>query len=111
MNVKLAAQTLSQSVADAIEFLDKSQKLISNGRGTVHFIQKINRLFDMLNSRNPVGKGFKEPLNACHQNTWQAEFISIAKYLLLLKIDTIKPKLLSQSKCKAFVIGFVICIK
>jgi hypothetical protein len=38
MNVKLAAQTLSLSVADAIEFLDSSMKLTEfcNSRGTVN---------------------------------------------------------------------------
>ena len=40
MNVQLAAQTLSSSVADAIEFLDKSMKLaeFQNSAGTVKFI-------------------------------------------------------------------------
>ena len=64
MNVRLAAQTLSSSVADAIEFLDKSTKLPSfcNSHGTVKFIHTIDRLFDILNSRNPIAKGFKTPL-------------------------------------------------
>ena len=60
MNVKLAAQTLSSSVADAIEFLDSSMKLdqFQGSTGTVKFIRTIDRLFDMLNSRNPMAKGF-----------------------------------------------------
>jgi hypothetical protein len=64
MNVRLAAQTLSSSVANAIEFLDKSTKLPSfcNSHGTVKFIHTIDRLFDILNSRNPIAKGFKTPL-------------------------------------------------
>ncbi len=63
MNVRLAAQTLSSSVANAIEFLDKSSKLPSfcNSHGTVKFIHTIDRLFDILNSRNPIAKGFKTP--------------------------------------------------
>ena len=64
MNVKLAAQTLRSSVADAIEFLDSSTKLdqFQGSTGTVKFIRNIDRLFDMLNSRNPMAKGFKQPL-------------------------------------------------
>jgi len=64
MNVKLAAQTLSSSVADAIEFLDLSMKLedFQHSSGTVKFVRTIDRLFDILNSRNPLGKGFKQPL-------------------------------------------------
>ena len=40
MNVRLAAQTLSSSVADAIEFLNVSMKLprFNNSQATVNFI-------------------------------------------------------------------------
>ncbi len=64
MNVRLAAQTLSSSVADAIEFLDVSMKLpeFQDSQATVTFTRTIDRLFDILNSRNPVGKGYKQPL-------------------------------------------------
>ncbi len=49
MNVRLAAQTLSSSVANAIDFLDKSARLnFSESNGTVKFIRTIDRLFDML---------------------------------------------------------------
>ena len=53
MNVQLAAQTLSASVANAIEFLDKTMKLkeFQNSTGTVKFIKKVDRLFDISNSR------------------------------------------------------------
>ncbi len=58
MSVRLAAQTLSSFVADAIEFLDVVMKnpKFQDSNGTVKFIRMIDRLFDMLNSRNPVGK-------------------------------------------------------
>jgi hypothetical protein len=64
LNVRLEAQTLSSSVADAIDFLNLSMKLneFHNSDGTVKFIRMIDRLFDMLNSRNPLGKGYKQPL-------------------------------------------------
>ena len=44
MNVRLAAQTLSSSVADVIEFLDKSTHLPSfcDSHGTVKFIRTID---------------------------------------------------------------------
>jgi hypothetical protein len=58
MNVKLAAHTLSFSVADAIEFLEASMKLnqFQDSTGTVKFVRTI------LNSCNPSGQGFKQPL-------------------------------------------------
>lgn len=64
MKVNLAAQTLSASVADAIEFADQVLKLpeFTNSAPTVKFIRIFDRLFDILNSRNPFGKGYKSPL-------------------------------------------------
>ena len=63
MNVRLAARTLSSSVADAIAFMDTYDSIYSStfagSAGAVNFIRVIDKLFDMLNSRNPWGKGFK----------------------------------------------------
>jgi hypothetical protein len=30
----------------------------------------------MLNSRSPIGKGFKKPLKVCDREKWQASFLS-----------------------------------
>lgn len=64
MKVYLAAQTLSSSVADAIEFCNKQLQLpeFQNSEGTVQFIRVIDRVFDFLNSRNPLARGYKAPL-------------------------------------------------
>ena len=80
MNVRLAAQTLSSSVANAIEFLDKSFKLPAflNSNGTVQFIRTIDKLFDMLNSRNPLGNGYKTPLKLDNKSVWEEIFTSSA---------------------------------
>ena len=61
MEVNLAVQTLSSSVANALEFLNDDFKVPDfKGCGpTMQFIRKIDRVFDILNSRNPYGKGFK----------------------------------------------------
>jgi hypothetical protein len=113
MNVRLAAQTLSSSVANAIKFLDVSTKHPSfrDSEGTVKFIHTIDRLFDMLNSRNPFGKGFKTPLRLQSKDTWQEIFSTTAKYLLSLKTNTLPTQLLSTTARKTFIIGFVACIK
>ena len=113
MNVRLAAQTLSSSVANAIEFLDKSTKLPSccNSHGTVKFIHTIDRLFDILNSRNPIAKGFKTPLRPKNKDTWEEILMSTASYLLSLKTNTPEGQLISTSQRKTFVIGFVACIR
>ena len=115
MNVRVAAQTLSSSVANAIEFLDKSSQLLTfcDSHGTVKFIRTIDRVFDMLNSRNPIAKGFKTPLRPNSKDTWEESFMSPANYLLSLKTHTPEGtgQLLSTSQRKTFVIGFVACIK
>ena len=63
MNVKLAAQTLSCSIADVIEFLDASMKLheFQGSQSTITSTRTIDQLFNILKSRNPVGKGYKQP--------------------------------------------------
>ena len=60
---KTAAQTLSSSVADAIEILVNSgHSEYQDAHGTIQFIRIIERLFDLLNRRSPYAKGFKKPL-------------------------------------------------
>ena len=73
MNVQLAAQTLSSSVADAIEFLDVSMKVpeFQDSQPTVTFTRTMDQLFDILNSRNPVAKGYKQPLRPQLKETWK----------------------------------------
>ena len=88
MNVRVAAQTLSGSVADAMDFMNIVQKQPSEFEGSeakVVFIRTIDRLFDLLNSRNPHGKGSKKPLKLSDMSGWQAALQSTAKYLLGLK--------------------------
>ena len=47
MNVKLACQTLSSSVAESIEFMMHSGHAeFQNAEGTVEFIQVLHKLFD-----------------------------------------------------------------
>ena len=57
MNVSLAAQRLSASVADATDFMNIALKLpqFRGSEATVCFIRNIDRLFNIQNSRNPHG--------------------------------------------------------
>ena len=56
-----------------------------NAEGTVEFIRVLNKLFDLLNVRNPFGKGFKQPLNLENGSVWNATIDSSITYLLALK--------------------------
>ena len=111
MNVSSAAQTLSGSVADAIDFMNIVLKLpeFKGSEATVMFIRTIDRLFDLLNSRNPHGKGFKKPLKLADARTWEATLQSTAKYLLSLKSSEGIP--IIKHPRRTFVLGFVISIK
>ena len=113
MNVRLAAQTLSSSVADAIEFLDIGMKnpKFQNSSGTVKFIRTIDRPFDMLNSISPIGKGYKQPLRQSNKNVYEEILRTTANYLLQLKTDSASPQQLATHRRKTFIIGFVATIK
>ena len=63
MKVNLTAQTMSSSVADAIEFCDTLRMPQFKGsEATGIFIRIFDVLFDVLNSGNPFGKGYKSPM-------------------------------------------------
>ena len=72
MKVNLGAQVLSSSVADALEYCAKHLKLrqFEGCMPTVRFIRIFDHLFDILNSQNPLGKGFKSPLRKSNQQHW-----------------------------------------
>lgn len=75
MNVRLAAQVLSSSVADAIDFLRNSgnAKFVGS-EATIEFIRLIDRLFDTMNSKSPFGTYFKSPLTVHNKDVWQGFF-------------------------------------
>ena len=110
MKVKLAAQTFSSSVADAIEFCENTLKLEQfNGSGaTVNFIRIVNNLFDVLNSRNPFGKGYKAPLSVSNKSEWEPLLEKAFKYLS--SITTLEGISIYQTKKKTGFIGLLIDI-
>ena len=113
MNVKLVVQTLSSSVADAIEFLDVSMKLpeFKNSAGTVTIARTVDQLFDMLNFRNPLGNGYKQPLRLSIKKVLESTLKSRTDYFLTLRTDSDENRLLSRHRRKTFIIGFVTTIK
>ncbi len=107
MKVNVAAQTLSSSVADALDFckLDLCLTEFSGCDATVFYIRVIDCLFDLLNSRNPFAKGFKAPLRTSNVHVWKP-FVSEAKsYLWNLRLaDGTR---VAESNRKTGVIGFI----
>ena len=72
MKVSLAAQSLSHSVANALEFVSTDLKLpqFSDVAATVKFIRMIDRLFDILNSQNRFAKEFKSVMKPENEKFW-----------------------------------------
>ena len=111
MKVNLAAQTFSSSVADAIEYCSdvlKLKQFVGSG-ATIKFIRLFDRLFDILNSRNPCAKGFKSALRINNKEAW-APFLSDAfDYILHLKNPQGQP--MYTTRRKTGFVGFLVAIK
>ena len=106
MKVNLAAQTLSSSVATAIDFLRDEMGLpqFYGSEATTTFIRTIDDAFDALNSQNPFAKGSKAPVTA---NTL-ADFIIRCKKLqhYIFNLRDEKGRYLQNSRRKTAVWGF-----
>ena len=77
MCVHLATETLSDSVADAIQCCQTKLKLPghSNTYGTCKFILTFNNLFDWTDSKNPNKHGsYKAPMKVSNKDAWLEDF-------------------------------------
>ena len=72
MHVNLAVQTLSNSVADAIDFLcdELAHSKFQRSEVTTEFIRQIDVMFDLLNSKYPFLKGTKAPVTLTSFSWW-----------------------------------------
>ena len=110
MNVSVAAQTLSSSVADAIEFLMESgHPFFTNASATIRFIRMIDELFDLLNSKNLYGRGFKKPLDIQNKEIWLRKIKAGIEYLS--DLQDINGVSLLKHRRKTFVLGFITSLK
>jgi len=85
MKVNIAAQTLSSSVADAIDFCrDIKIKEFENSEATTEFIRFVDKWFDILNSRNPHGRESKSPMKLINFQDIQIFLDNIITYISTL---------------------------
>ena len=110
MKVKLAAQTLSASTADALDFCREKLKLseFQGSEATSSFIRLIDSLFDIMNSKNILAKGFKSPMQQCNKTIWKELFSRSLKHLSEIT-DASGRKLINSPRKTGF-IGFIINI-
>lgn len=111
MKVRLAAQVLSTSVADALLYYkSKNIQHFNNCDATITFCRHINNIFDFLNTRNFLSKlQHKRPIYL-EQFEDMTNFInSSINYLTTLKDRTYSPILTSPRKTGFN--GLIICLK
>lgn len=112
MKTSLAAQTLSLSVAAALEYLRESNNEDFNDcQPTVKFIKIFNNIFDICNSRSKFGLGFKQPINK-ETSAMFFEYIDEAiEYIKNLKIWLPEgEKKILKSNSKTRFLGFIIAL-
>lgn len=108
MSVRIAAQTLSNSTADAIEFLCISNiKELYGSAATVKFIRRINNVFDILNSKSDSGIGFKRSISSETKCEYFQYFDESIEYLQNLKLN-VNGKSILKTKSKTPFFGFIV---
>ena len=110
INVRLAAQTLSASVANALRYAAEiGCDGLDDCEGTASFLCVADHLFDIFNSRSPVVKGLKGPLRPENLD-YTEKFLMNAKSVLLSMTDMTGTKV-CYGKRKIGVIGFLLNIE
>ena len=111
MKVNLAAQAFSSSVADAIEYCTQELKMpqFQGSEATVKFIRTFDHLFDILNSRNPLAKGFKSPLRINNKSSWDPFLDEAYNYIMGLKNPA--GEIMHTTRRKTGFFGFLVAIK
>ena len=106
MNVSMAAQTLSHSVASAIDFLQGEMELseFEGSKHTSEFIKGIDTVFDLLNNRNPFIKENKAPVTSKSLEAWSTKCRELANYMFDFKDE--KGNLPWNGRTKIVIWGF-----
>lgn len=114
IKVKLAAQLLSKSIADALTFCTDSLKLqtFQDSAATIKFLKIFNDLFDIFNSKSLKQHGFSKPINSNNFEQIKQKFEDTVDYIngLQLQLSSNKSIKLVNSKKSGFV-GFLVNIK
>ncbi|KAM7309811.1 hypothetical protein ISCGN_006796 [Ixodes scapularis] len=109
MKVKLAAQTLSSSVAKALLFAKQlGLPEFSNCEGTCKFIQDIDRCFDLLNSRSPVARTYKRPFNQANIQERSLTMERVGQNLMQLELPGGQPAVTDGRRMSVIAFAFTL---
>lgn len=106
MKVRLAAQTLSRSVANALDFLrlNTTARQFAGSAATSRFLKVVDGLFDRLNASSISGCGKKSAWTAQTLDEIELDLKNTIEYLSGLK--TPSGKLVLKSQRRTAVIGY-----
>lgn len=91
MKTSLAVQTFSNSVAAALEYLQAKKVPEFQGcNATIRFIRIINNIFDVFNSKNKFGYGYKKPIYDVTEKKYFDLFEEVESYFKNLSIVEIR---------------------
>jgi hypothetical protein len=109
--MNLAAQLLSRSVANSIDYCREVLKLESfkGSQATTKFIRVFDEIFDLLNSNNKFGSWSKGPLTRTNTGYWLEVFWSASVYISNLS-ETTGKKIIDTRKRTGF-LGFIFNMK
>lgn len=86
MKVRLATQTLSNSVADALTYCCKYTEF-KECKATINFVRLFDQVFDAMNSKKCIASKFMRPLNESTYDEYIQLFQKVEKYIGELKIN------------------------
>lgn len=104
MNVQLAAQTLSNSVADSLEFLQQECEQFRQAGGTAEYARTVNNVFDIMNTTKSEGaNGFKRPISRETHTEFSERFEQAIEYIKGLRVESESGPILSSISSTPFI--------
>jgi hypothetical protein len=110
LHINWNKQTLSSSIANALEYCRTILELpeFAGSAATERFIRKFDRLFDVFNSQNPLGKNFHSPMRRENEKYWKPFLNSMDLYIRGLRDSSLQSILLTP--CRTPFIGWLLDI-
>jgi DNA transposase THAP9 len=113
MNVRIAAETLSDSVANSLDYAREQLGLtdFAESAPTAEFCRVINRIFDIFNSHTATASKayYKAPLTQDNKNQFFSAMDSTAAYIR--QLETKDGRLITTTKAKTGFLGIVFNIE
>lgn len=108
MSVRLACETMSNSVADSLELLrNKGVEEFQECEPTIEYFRRMNNIFDILNSMKETGIAFKRPISPETENEFFTYFDESINYINGLKLSLGGNSIL-KTRSKTPFLGFIL---